>query len=118
MAVGRRTGRRSSVRHMLAAMLDGRAHTATELAHLAGIAAPTASGHLAKLSRAKLIGVVAQGDIAITVSRPRRSDGCSKASWSWPASSHTDCEQRRDGPVADGEPLRAPRRQHREGAAP
>ena len=47
--------------NMLAAMLDGRAHTATELAHLAGIAAPTASGHLAKLSRAKLIGVVAQG---------------------------------------------------------
>src|SRR5580692_344465 len=47
--------------NMLAAMLDGRAHTATELAQLAGIAAPTASGHLAKLSRAKLIGVVAQG---------------------------------------------------------
>jgi DNA-binding transcriptional ArsR family regulator len=47
--------------NMLAAMLDGRAHTATELAHLAGIAAPTASGHLAKLSRAKLITVVPQG---------------------------------------------------------
>ena len=47
--------------NMLAAMLDGRAHTATELAHLAGIAAPTASGHLAKLLRAKLIGVVPQG---------------------------------------------------------
>src|SRR3984957_17088008 len=47
--------------NMLAAMLDGRAHTATELAHLAGIAAPTASGHLAKLLRVQLIGVVAQG---------------------------------------------------------
>jgi DNA-binding transcriptional ArsR family regulator len=47
--------------NMLAAMLDGRAHTATELAQRAAIAAPTASGHLAKLSRAKLIGVVAQG---------------------------------------------------------
>jgi DNA-binding transcriptional ArsR family regulator len=47
--------------NMLAAMLDGRAHTATELAQLAGIAAPTASGHLAKLSHAQLIGVVAQG---------------------------------------------------------
>jgi DNA-binding transcriptional ArsR family regulator len=46
---------------MLTAMLDGRAQTATELAQLAGIAAPTASGHLAKLSRAQLIGVVAQG---------------------------------------------------------
>jgi DNA-binding transcriptional ArsR family regulator len=47
--------------NMLAAMLDGRAHTATELAQLAGISAPTTSGHLAKLLRAKLIGVVAQG---------------------------------------------------------
>jgi DNA-binding transcriptional ArsR family regulator len=47
--------------NMLAAMLDGRARAATELAHLAGIAAPTASSHLAKLSRAKLIGFVAQG---------------------------------------------------------
>jgi hypothetical protein len=46
---------------MLAAMLDGRAHTATELAQLAGIAAPTASGHLAKLLRVQLIGVDAQG---------------------------------------------------------
>jgi DNA-binding transcriptional ArsR family regulator len=47
--------------NMLAAMLDGRAHTATELAQLAGVAASTASGHLAKLSHAQLIGVVAQG---------------------------------------------------------
>jgi DNA-binding transcriptional ArsR family regulator len=47
--------------NMSAAMLDGRAHTATELVQLAGIAAPTVSGHLTKLSRAQLIGVVAQG---------------------------------------------------------
>lgn len=47
--------------NMLAAMMDGRAHTATELAQFAGIAAPTASGHLAKLQRGKLIGVVPQG---------------------------------------------------------
>lgn len=47
--------------NMLAAMLDGRAHTATELAQLAGVAAPTASGHLAKLSRAQLVSIVAQG---------------------------------------------------------
>jgi DNA-binding transcriptional ArsR family regulator len=47
--------------NMLAAMLDGRAHTAAELAQLAGVAAPTASGHLAKLSRAQLVSVVAQG---------------------------------------------------------
>jgi DNA-binding transcriptional ArsR family regulator len=38
-----------------------RAHTATELPQLAGIAAPTASGHLAKLSHAQLIAVVPQG---------------------------------------------------------
>ena len=47
--------------NMLAAMLDGRAHTATELAQLTGVAAPTAGGHLAKLSRAQLVSVVAQG---------------------------------------------------------
>ena len=42
--------------NMLAAMLDGRAPTAAELAQLAGIAAPSAWGHLAKLLRAKLVG--------------------------------------------------------------
>ena len=47
--------------NMLAAMLDGRAHTATELARLAGIAAPTASGHLGKLKHGGLIRVVSQG---------------------------------------------------------
>src|ERR1700679_2638481 len=47
--------------NMLAAMLDGRAHTATELARLAGIAAPTASGHLGKLKHGGLITVVSQG---------------------------------------------------------
>jgi len=47
--------------NMLAAMLDGRAHTATELARLAGIAAPTASGHLGKLQHGGLITVVSQG---------------------------------------------------------
>jgi DNA-binding transcriptional ArsR family regulator len=50
--------------NMLAVLLDGRAHTATELArlaHIAGIASPTASGHLAKLQRAGLLMVTAQG---------------------------------------------------------
>ena len=47
--------------NMLAAMLDGRAHTATELAGVAGISAPTASGHLAKLARGQLVSVTAQG---------------------------------------------------------
>jgi DNA-binding transcriptional ArsR family regulator len=47
--------------NMLAAMLDGRAHTATELARLAGIAAPTASGHLGRLKHGGLITVVSQG---------------------------------------------------------
>jgi DNA-binding transcriptional ArsR family regulator len=47
--------------NMMAAMLDGRAHTATELAQLAGIAAPTASGHLLKLEQGRLVSVVAQG---------------------------------------------------------
>ena len=47
--------------NMLAALMDGRAHTASELAHIAGIAPPTASGHLAKLTQGRLVDVVAQG---------------------------------------------------------
>lgn len=46
---------------MLTALLDGRALTATELALAAGVGAPTASGHLGKLSQAGLISVEQQG---------------------------------------------------------
>jgi hypothetical protein len=44
------------------------AHTPTELACLAGITAPTASGHLLKLGRGRLVSVVAQGLHAATAS--------------------------------------------------
>jgi DNA-binding transcriptional ArsR family regulator len=47
--------------NMLAALMDGRALTASELAETAGIALPTASGHLAKLTDAKLLVVEKQG---------------------------------------------------------
>jgi DNA-binding transcriptional ArsR family regulator len=47
--------------NMLTALMDGRALTASELAYAAGIAASTASGHLAKLSEANLLSVVQQG---------------------------------------------------------
>lgn len=47
--------------NMLALMLDGRAHTARELTTTAGVTAPTASGHLAKLARGRLVSVVQQG---------------------------------------------------------
>lgn len=46
---------------MLSALMDGRALTATELAFASGITPQTASGHLAKLSDAKLISVEKQG---------------------------------------------------------
>lgn len=46
---------------ILTALLDGRAWTASELALEAGVGAPTASAHLAKLSTGGLIQVVAQG---------------------------------------------------------
>src|SRR3954453_104534 len=46
---------------ILLALMDGRARTAKELAFLAGIAAPTASGHLAKLLDARLVAVEPQG---------------------------------------------------------
>lgn len=46
---------------MLALMMDGRAHTAGELAAAADVSASTASGHLNKLLRRRLIAVTAQG---------------------------------------------------------
>ena len=47
--------------NMLAALMDGRALTATELALAAGIAPSTASGHLAKLTEGKLVAVTSTG---------------------------------------------------------
>ncbi|HVJ41133.1 MAG TPA: helix-turn-helix transcriptional regulator [Dongiaceae bacterium] len=47
--------------NMLMALMDGRALTAGELAYVGGIVASTASGHLAKLLDANLIGVLQQG---------------------------------------------------------
>lgn len=47
--------------NMLAALLDGRALTAAELAGAAGIAPQTASGHLARLVGAGLLAVERQG---------------------------------------------------------
>ena len=46
---------------MLAAMMDGRALTATELAAHAGVTPQTASGHLAKLVDAGLVAMERQG---------------------------------------------------------
>ncbi len=47
--------------NMLCALMDGRALTASELAVEAGITAPTASGHLAKLCDGALLQVRKQG---------------------------------------------------------
>lgn len=47
--------------NMLAALMDGRALTASELAAIGGIAAPTASGHLGKLVEGGLLAVAQQG---------------------------------------------------------
>ena len=47
--------------NMLAALMDGRALTAKELAEVAGITAQTASGHLAQLTGAGLLMVDRQG---------------------------------------------------------
>jgi len=46
---------------MLHALMDGRALTATELAHAANIAPQTASGHLGRLLTAELVSVQQQG---------------------------------------------------------
>jgi DNA-binding transcriptional ArsR family regulator len=47
--------------NILAALMDGRALTATELAYAAGVAPQTASGHLAKLAGANLLALHKQG---------------------------------------------------------
>ena len=47
--------------NMLAALLDGRALTAKELAYTAHVTPQTASGHLAKLATAKLLVLMKQG---------------------------------------------------------
>jgi DNA-binding transcriptional ArsR family regulator len=47
--------------NMLAALMDGRALTATELARAAGITPQTASGHLARLTDAGLLAMERQG---------------------------------------------------------
>jgi DNA-binding transcriptional ArsR family regulator len=46
---------------MLSALMDGRALTATELAYSSGITPQTASGHLSRLTDAKLVEVEKQG---------------------------------------------------------
>jgi DNA-binding transcriptional ArsR family regulator len=47
--------------NMLTALMDGRALTATELAHEAGVTLQTTSGHLARLETAQLLRVDKQG---------------------------------------------------------
>jgi DNA-binding transcriptional ArsR family regulator len=47
--------------NILAALMDGRALTASELAYVAGVAPQTASGHLAKLAGANLLALTKQG---------------------------------------------------------
>lgn len=46
---------------MLQALMDGRALTASELAHAAGVTPQTASGHLAQLTNAGVLAVTRQG---------------------------------------------------------
>ncbi|WP_206239330.1 ArsR/SmtB family transcription factor [Novosphingobium terrae] len=46
---------------MLVALMDGRALTATELAHVAGVTPQTASSHLGRLAEAQLLTVAQQG---------------------------------------------------------
>src|SRR5258708_33181581 len=46
---------------MLSLLMDGRAHTASDLALSAGITAQTASGHLGRMTEANLLAARAQG---------------------------------------------------------
>lgn len=47
--------------NILAALMDGRALTASELAYVAGVTPQTASGHLGKLAEANLLALEKQG---------------------------------------------------------
>src|SRR5215470_11824132 len=47
--------------NILLALMDDRALTASELAYAARVSAPTTSGHLAKLTEARLLTVVQRG---------------------------------------------------------
>jgi DNA-binding transcriptional ArsR family regulator len=47
--------------NILSFLMDGRALTATELCHAAGVSAQTTSGHLAKLTASGLLAVARQG---------------------------------------------------------
>jgi DNA-binding transcriptional ArsR family regulator len=47
--------------NILLALMDDRALTASELAYAARVSAPTTSGHLAKLTEARLLTVVKRG---------------------------------------------------------
>lgn len=47
--------------NMLSALMDGRALTVSELAEAAGVAMPTASGHLSRLAGAGMVTAVRQG---------------------------------------------------------
>lgn len=47
--------------NMLSALMDGRALTATELAAIGGVSAPTASAHLHKLAAGGLVAIEKQG---------------------------------------------------------
>src|SRR4030095_15991562 len=46
---------------MLSLLMDGRAHTASELALTAGVTAQTASGHLSRMGAANLLAAHGQG---------------------------------------------------------
>lgn len=47
--------------NMLCALMNGRAHTAAELAHVGGVGPPTASAHLSRLLAGGLLAVEKQG---------------------------------------------------------
>jgi len=65
---------------MLHALMDGRALTASELAHVAGITPQTASGHLTRMTAIGLLSVEKQGRHRYHRSRPQVWHTCWKAS--------------------------------------
>jgi len=65
--------------NILAALMDGRALTAKELAYLAGVTPQTTSGHLARLTDANLLALAKRGRYRYPYARVAWSSAGSKA---------------------------------------
>ena len=81
--------------NILTALMDGRALTVSELAEAAGVTLQTASGHLSKLTEARLLTVEKQGRHRyLRLSGQRRRPGAGATDGAGPARGRHPCPDR------------------------